>query len=483
MSGAAPVKQNLSVKEKFGYGLGDTASNIVYQAVLNMLSYFYTDIYGIEAAAVGTLMLVVRLFDTFTDPAMGAIADRTRSKHGRYRPWLLWIAIPYGILAVAAFVTPDFEGMRAKLIYAYITYGLLMTAYTAINIPYSALAGVMTADKDERSSLQSWRFGLAMIGGFLVTSITLPLARTIGGGGDNPDMQFGMPIAMGVLAAVGILCFFGCFKFTKERVYPEQEVDAAGNSKQNVFDDIKMMFGNSQWVIVTLAMFIIQIRGGMFGAIKPHFTKYYMQSDLGVINFYFFSVDFSVNENFIGLVLGLTMLAGVAGVIAANRLFMVLHWCKVSVMKLALFGSLIPYGLIFTVPRDWWEATLCLILLANFFHMMFIPLLFAAIPDTVDYGLKTVGKAAIAMFFAGQLFALKMGGAIGGSMALWIMALFGFQPNVEQTDSALLGLRIAFAGIPFIAAIIVAIVISFYKLKKDWESNESIIGRGVEPQV
>ena len=116
----------ITTKEKFGYGLGDAGSNIVYQAVLNMLSYFYTDIFGIEAAAVGTLMLVVRLFDTFTDPAMGAIADRTRSKHGRYRPWLLWIAIPYGILAVAAFVTPDFESARDKLIYAYISTSILL---------------------------------------------------------------------------------------------------------------------------------------------------------------------------------------------------------------------------------------------------------------------------------------------------------------------------------------------------------------------
>lgn len=463
----------ISTKEKFGYGLGDAGSNIVYQAVLNMLSYFYTDIFGIEAAAVGTLMLVVRLFDTFTDPAMGAIADRTRSKHGRYRPWLMWIAIPYGILAVAAFVTPEFEDAKNKLIYAYISYGLLMTAYTAINIPYSALASVITADKDERSSLQSWRFGLAMVGGFLVTSITLPLARYFGGGGDNPDMQFGMPIAMGILAAVGILCFFGCFKFTKERVYPEDIASTAGE-KQGILSDIKMMFCNSQWVIVTLAMFIIQIRGGLFGAIKPHFTKYYMVHDL--------TGFWGQNENFIGLVLGLTMLAGVAGVIAANRLFMVMQWCKVSVMKLALFGSLIPYGLIFFVPREWWEATLFLILLANFFHMMFIPLLFAAIPDVVDYGLKVVGKAAIAMFFAGQLFALKMGGAIGGSLALWIMALFGFQPNVDQSEGALLGLRIAFAGIPFCAAIVVVIVIHFYKLKKGWEHRESVIGPGIEPQ-
>ena len=146
-------KQKLSVKEKLGYGLGDMASNIVYQAVINVLMYFYTDVYGIEAAAAGTLMIAVRFFDAILDPMMGAVADRTRTRWGRYRPWLLWSAIPYGVFAVTAFITPN-ASTGTKLVYAYISYGLLMAAYTAVNIPYSALAGVMTSDKDERSGLQ-----------------------------------------------------------------------------------------------------------------------------------------------------------------------------------------------------------------------------------------------------------------------------------------------------------------------------------------
>src|SRR5690606_24480023 len=159
--------QKLTIREKFAYGLGDMASAIVYQAVINVLLYFYTDVYGITAAAAGTLMLVVRLFDAITDPMMGALADRTKSKHGRYRPWLLWGAIPYGILAVAAFMTPD-VAVGTKLVYAYISYALLMTAYTVVNVPYSALGGVMTGDSEERGNLQTFRFAMAMVGGFLV---------------------------------------------------------------------------------------------------------------------------------------------------------------------------------------------------------------------------------------------------------------------------------------------------------------------------
>jgi glycoside/pentoside/hexuronide:cation symporter, GPH family len=457
-------QQKLTLREKFAYGLGDMASNIVYQAVINVLMFFYTDVYGIEAAAAGTLMIVVRFFDAITDPLMGAVADRTRTRWGRYRPWMLWIAIPYGMVAVAAFITPD-VGVGAKLVYAYISYALLMTAYTAVNIPYSALAGVMTSDKNERSGLQSWRFGMAMVGGFLVTVSIWPLSRLLGGGGRPEDLQLGFPFAVALLAIVGVAALFGCFAWTRERTYPDEE--RRGNlPRATLFEDLGAMLRNSQWLIVSLAMFAIQIRGGLQGNVKAYFIKYYIDHDLTGI--------FAVIENFMALYMGLTMLAGVAGVFVANRLFLKLQWCKVTVMKTALIGSLIPNALLLIVPRQWWEASLLCIMAANFFHMMFLPLLFAAIPDTVDYGLKTIGRGAMAMFFAGQLFALKMGISIGGGSAGWILGFFGYQANVEQSEKSLLGIKVAFAGAPLAAAIVVLILLQFYKLKKGWEQNENI---------
>jgi glycoside/pentoside/hexuronide:cation symporter, GPH family len=459
------AQQKLTLKEKFAYGLGDMASNIVYQAVINVLMYFYTDVYGIEAAAAGTLMIVVRFADAVLDPMMGAVADRTRTKWGRYRPWMLWFAIPYGILAVAAFVTPN-VAPAAKLVYAYISYGLLMAAYTAVNIPYSALAGVMTSDKDERSGLQSWRFGMAMVGGFLVTVSVWPLSRLLGGGGKPENLQLGFPFAVTLLAIVGMVALFGCFAWTRERNYPDEEGNA---TNATVMEDLGAMFRNSQWLIVTLAMLIIQIRGGLQGNVKPYFIKYYIQNDLTGI--------FSITEYFMALYMGLTMLAGVAGVFAANRLFLKLGWCKVTVMKTSLLGSLVPNALLLLVPRHWWQASLLLIMLANFFHMMFLPLLFAAIPDTVDYGLKTIGRGAMAMFFAGQLFALKMGISIGGGSGGWILGVFGYKPNVEQSEHSLLGIKLAFAAGPLIAAILVLILMHFYKLKKGWEHSEVLFPR------
>lgn len=465
------AKQNLSVREKFGYGLGDMASNIVYQAVINVLMYFYTDVYGIEAAAAGTLMVFVRLFDAITDPIMGAVADRTRTKWGRYRPWMLWMAVPYGILAVAAFITPDVAA-GTKLVYAYISYALLMTAYTAVNIPYSALAGVMTSDKDERSGLQSWRFGMAMVGGFLVTVSIWPLSRLLGGGGKPENLQLGFPFAVALLAVIGVLALFGCFTLTRERTYPDEgKTDGKGT---DVFADLSAMFRNSQWLIVTLAMFIIQIRGGLQGNVKPYFIKYYIDQDLTGI--------FAIKENFMALYMGLTMLAGVAGVFVANRLFLKLQWCKVTVMKTALVGSIVPNALLLFVPRQWWEASLVCIMLGNFFHMMFLPLLFAAVPDTVDYGLKTIGRGAMAMFFAGQLFALKLGISIGGGSGGWILGVFGYKPNVEQSAESLRGIKLAFAGGPIVAAIIVFILMQFYTLKKGWEHEGGVIRSDMEPR-
>jgi GPH family glycoside/pentoside/hexuronide:cation symporter len=465
-------KQPLSLREKFGYGLGDMASNIVYQAVINVLMYFYTDIYGIEAAAAGTLMVVVRVFDAITDPIMGAVADRTRSRWGRYRPWLLWMAVPYGILAVTAFITPNVP-VGTKLVYAYISYALLMTAYTAVNIPYSALAGTMTSDKDERSGLQSWRFGMAMVGGFLVTVSIWPLSRLLGGGGEPKDLQLGFPFAVALLAIVGVVALLGCFAWTRERTYPDEELQKGQAFRTTVSEDLGAMFRNRQFLIVTLAMFIIQIRGGLQGNVKPYFIRYYIDHDL--------TGFFAIRENFMALYMGLTMLAGVVGVFVANRLFLKLGWCKVTVMKTALLGSLVPNALLLFVPRQSWEASLLLIMAGNFCHMMFLPLLFAAIPDTVDYGLKTIGRGAMAMFFAGQLFALKMGISVGGGSGGWILGVFGYRANVEQTERSLMGIKIAFAGAPLAAAILVVILLQFYKLKKGWDHKEAILSPGVEP--
>lgn len=462
--------QHLTTREKFGFGLGDMSSNIVFQAVGNVLLYFYTDVFGLTAAAATLLVAVVRFIDAIIDPPLGALADRTRSRHGRYRPWLLWLAIPYGVIAVAAFITPGVsEG--ARLVYAYASYILLVVVYSAINIPYSALGGAITADSEERARLQTWRFAMAMVGGFLVTTIVLPLARILGGGGEPADLQKGFPLAMAVLAAIAVAGFFGCFALTRERVYHD---DDASKPTQGFWQDIGSMLTNSQWLVIALVTLIIQTRGGMQGAAKAYFVDYYLINNYGSVQSGSALVSwlagiFAITENLIALFMGLTMLAGVAGVIVANRL--IRRHCKVRVMQMALLGTVAINVLLIMVPREWILQALSLSMMSNFFHMMFIPLLFSAVPDTVDFGLRTSGKGAMAMFCAGHLCALSIGIALGQVLTGAVLAAFGYQANVAQTDTALFGIKLAYAGSSIIGGLLAFVCLRWYRLTRGWQDR------------
>lgn len=429
----------LSIKEKFGYGLGDTASNIVFQVVINFMIYFYTDIFGISAAAAGTLMLAVRLFDGVTDPLMGALADRTKTRWGRYRPWLLWMCVPYGVLAVICFTTPDIS-TSGKLIYAYITYALLMMVYTAINIPYCALGGVISTDTQERASVQSWRFGLAMVGGAIVTATTLPLVGILGG----ENEQLGFTLTMTVLAIAAIICFLGCFALTKERSESNTE------EQSNIKGDIAAMLENSQWWIIAVVTFFSLVGVVMRGGVTPYYVEYFLG-----------------DKEMITLFLTGGMIAGVLGAMTAG--IAIKKFCKVSVMKLAIVGIVIFHFALFFVPQEALYLSLAVSCLANFFHMMFIPMVFSAVADTVDYSRKTTGKGGMGMSVSGHLLALKFGVALGGAMVGWMLSGYGYVAGEEQTATALEGIVTIYAGGSVVAGCVMYIAMYFYKLKRGWQ--------------
>ena len=246
--------QKLSIKEKVGYGLGDTASNIYFQMFVNFLLFFYTDVFGIPAAAAGTMLMVSRITDAFTDPTMGIIADRTNTKWGKYRPYLIWISVPLAILGVLTFITPDMS-VSGKIIYAYFTYILIMVAYTAINIPYSALMGVISPSTEERTSVSTFRFVLAFAGAFIVQGLTLPLVEFFGGG----NQAVGFPFAMGLFGVLATIMFYITFITTKERVA------VPAHQKTNLKDDLKDLLKNRPWMILlimgvfTLAYVIVRM--------------------------------------------------------------------------------------------------------------------------------------------------------------------------------------------------------------------------------
>ena len=224
----------LSFKEKLGYGLGDTASNIFFQFVNIFLLYYYTDVFGLSPAAVGTLFVVTRFWDAINDPLMGAVADRTNTRWGKYRPYMLWMAVPFGLFGYLAFANPDFS-QTGKLIYAYVTYVGLMMAYTAINVPYSALMGVMTPSSEERTSLSSFRFVGAFSGTLLISLSVRPLVRLLGGG----DEALGFKLTMALLSIIAVLLFIITFCTTKERVKPLVNKEGTSLAK-----DIQFLFKN-----------------------------------------------------------------------------------------------------------------------------------------------------------------------------------------------------------------------------------------------
>ena len=291
----------LSVKEKIGYGMGDAGCNIIFGAIMLFVNYFYTDIFGLAPALVGVLLLSVRVIDAVTDPIMGAIADRTRSKYGRFRPWL-WIAFPYALFSILMFTTPEWS-YNSKVIYAFVTYFLLSLTYTAINIPYCSLGGVITNDPKERVACQSYRFVLVGIATLLLSLTLLPMADWFGG----ENKARGYQMAMTVLALIGTCMFLFCFATVRERVRP------AVQTHDELKNDLKDVWKNDQWVRILL----LTLCNVCPGFIRMAATMYYVTWVMGQ------------STHFATLFISL----GVIGMMFGSVLAKVLtdRWCKLKV--------------------------------------------------------------------------------------------------------------------------------------------------------
>ena len=428
----------VSIKEKISYGFGDTACNIYFQIIIIYLLQFYTDVFGISAAAAGFMFFVVRIFDGFTDPIMGAIADRTQTNRGKYRPYMLWLAIPFALTGMLVFITPDFSE-TGKLVYAYCTYILFMTLYTAINIPYSALGGVMTGNSSERASIQSFRFAGGMLGGAFVVYFLPEFVDYFG----NGDEVKGFPKAMALMGLLVIGLLWTCFAFTKERVAPKLDIHVQTTSvRQDISETIK----NSQWLIIAIITFFLLTAVATRGSV----TNYY-------IEYYFNRPESKGMFNLIG------MLAGIAGALSVN--FVKEKICKVTMFRWASIIVIFIHLGFLPLSREQYDIALLLSATANFFHMVVTVLLFSMVPDTVEYGknaLKSMGNA-MAMSFAGHLLALKLGIAVGGLIAGWSLTYVGYIANVEQSESTLSGIVWIYAGGPiFFGFIIIALLQSYF---------------------
>ena len=426
----------LSVKEKIAYGLGDTASNIVFQTVVLFLAFFYTDIFGLSPALVGLLFLSVKILDAITDPLMGIIADRTRTKHGQFRPYVLWLALPFGVTGILTFTAPDLPE-DAKVLYAFITYGLFMLFYTAINIPYSALGAVLTANISERVSVQSYRFAFGMTGGLLVSALTIPLVNWFGGG----DQALGYQLTMAAMSAAGVVMLALCFMGTKERVV------ATETPPYSVRADWRLLWENDQWRILCLATLILFLGMVLRNTLAIYYVKYYLEQ-----------------EDLITLFLTVGMVGNICGCMACT--YFAQRFCKIRLYRaLLVLASVISAASVMIAS----EAVILAILMHfmwGFALQMATPLLWAKIADVGDYGYSITGKRMTAMVYSTIVLFSKFGLALGGAAAGLSLAIFEYESGQFMAQSTIDGILVSFTLVPAFCFLTVAIVMRSYVLDR-----------------
>lgn len=428
------MTHKLSFKEKIGYGLGDTASHFVWDMVGFWILIFYTDTFGISAAVAGTIMLIARVWDMVSDPLMGVIADRTNTRWGKFRPYILWMAIPYSVLAVLTFSTPDF-GETGKILYAGITYFLLMTVFTAINLPYSSLGAVMTSDSYERAGLNSYRFVFAFVGQLIVTGSALFLAQYFGNGDNAKGYQYTLML----FATISFVLFMITFRVTKERVEPPKE------QISNLKEDLKNLFKNKPWVILFFVGIISFVMFAMQNLTIAYYFKYYIGQESDVQLF-----------NVIGTI------ALIIAIPASKPLAK-----KFGKRNVFLASSLIS-GLFFMslyLPGKQDITTIYVLnILAKMTYAPAVPLLWTMIADTADYSEWKYNRRSTGLVFSSATFAQKAGWGIGGALAGWILALYQFVPNVEQTETSITGIKLMISIFPGILYMSSAILLFFYNI-------------------
>jgi GPH family glycoside/pentoside/hexuronide:cation symporter len=425
----------LSVKEKLGYGLGDTASHFVWDMVGFWILIFYTDTFGISAAAAGTIMFIARLWDMISDPLMGVISDRTRTRWGKFRPYILWTALPYSVLAVLAFTTPDL-GPTGKVVYAAVTYLLLMTAYTAINLPYSSLGAVMTADSMERTSLNTYRFICAFVGQLIVSGMALTLAGFFGQG----DNAKGYRLTVTLFAVIAFVLFIITFLSTRERIHPPK------TQQDSLKQDFRILLRNRPWVILATVGIISFVMFALQNLSLAYYFKYYIGREESV---QLFNVVGSI-----ALIVALPLSKPLAKRFGKKNVFI---------------GSSLISGLCFILlylpgaeSLGWVYA---LNILGKMAYAPAVPLLWTMIADAADYAEWTTGRRATGLFFSAATFAQKGGWGIGGALAGWLLAAFGYvEQATEQTALAITGIKLLISVFPGLLYISCAFALIFYTI-------------------
>jgi Na+/melibiose symporter-like transporter len=472
------TSQKLSVLEKIGYSLGDLAANLIFQTLMAFLAFFYTDIYKIPPAKASLVILIGGIVGAFFNIIMGAIADRTNTRWGKFRPWVLWTAIPFGVISLLAFSTPDFNE-SGKVAYAFVTYFLLVVIYSANNLPYSALSGVLTGDMKERNSLSAYRFVAVMVAQFIIQVLLLPMALAVGHG----DKAAGFEKVMLVFAITGVICFIITFLTTRERIVPPKE------QKTPVRLDLADLAKNKPWVIMLIVTILVFITLAIKGGMNIYFFKYYLteESQIAFLN----NLGFPNLLQTLGNIFtpaafdefrkpGSAPYAASSLTSAASTIAMILgiFFSKPLADKLGkrnVFGIFIVLSalclmVIYFFSNTAVTAVFLTQTLHGFIYGITIPLLWAMIADVADYSEWKNSRRATAIIFSAMIFGLKVGLSVGGALSAWLLGVFGYEADAPvQTDAAVNGIKLMVSVIPGIIFIAGASLLFGYSISKKME--------------
>ena len=463
------ASQKLSVIEKVGYSLGDLAANLVFQTLVTYLAYFYTDIYGLKTNDASALILTVGLIAAFGfNPIIGALADRTYSRWGKFRPWILWTAVPLGVIALLAFSTPDFS-YKGKLIYAVVTYTLLLLLYAANNLPYGALSGVITGDMKERNSMSAYRFVAVMFAQFFVQVFMYSIIISAGHG----DKAVGIEKVMTWLAIIGTIMLIVTFLTTKERIVPKPE------QKSSLKQDLSDLFKNKPWVIMltltTLVFITLAMKGGAY---VYYFENYVDKEKLTTFITPILNAFTSAGINFFGED---PVSAGFGLFNAGGIIFMIIgitisKWLadkygKRDVFGIGLFISTLFILFFYFFPPKSIGLMYASQILHGLSYGITIPLLWAMIADVADYSEWKNNRRATAIVFSAMMVGLKGGLTIGSSLLTWLLGLYHYIPNSEtaQSATAINGTKLLVSVFPSIPFLLGVGLLFFYKINKKME--------------
>ncbi|MDO8342441.1 MAG: MFS transporter [Cellvibrio sp.] len=430
--------QKLSVVEKVGFGAGDMAINVMVAALFYFMSFYYTDVFGLDPVDMGVLFLVARFVDAFTDPLMGVITDRVKTRWGNFRHWFLYLSIPYGFSIILLFTTPDFS-YNMKLVWAYATYLFATLMFTGVAIPYISYIGVLTADPKERLSANGYRMFFAKIANVAIV-FSVPLLATAWGGG---DLAKGYQLAMILVSVCGVALMLFCFGTTRERI--EHRVEP-----QSILVQLKVLLKNDQWLLLCAACVLGTLGYAIRGSVALYYAKYFLG-----------------DEQLAGYFASSGIAASIVAMVAST--WITKRFCKIKLFRWSQIAVLlISVAMYFAVqPGDVFLA-FALYILLSFVVDLHAPVFWSAIAEAVDYGEIKDGVRASGLSFGGISFCQKAGGGLAGLAGGLLLAYFNYVPNEVQTPETLHGLALMLTIIPGVFHALLGFILFKYKISDDY---------------